>query len=243
VKSPSRFAVAFVAILVGFFQTPVFAHATAKPSAKVIETAMLSALKAQKSVQTQFVTKQIGQSMTGIQWASPSAALQSTNYLNESQHNMLIGKRLWVNDNAAGLQAMFNATTAEANQWQNTWIEVPITNSHYRFIVSGLKGKSFFAGFVPTGKVKVFGPKHLNGKTVLELVGKTPKATGLGGYPMAVVVSSQAPYLPVGSLVTVTVGGHKFTSTLKVTGYNTKAPVKIAPPSSAVAYNLTGMPG
>jgi len=52
VKSPSRFAVAFVAILVGFFQTPVFAHATTKPSAKVIEAAMLSALKAQKSVQS-----------------------------------------------------------------------------------------------------------------------------------------------------------------------------------------------
>ncbi len=242
-KFVSRAVVFLSAISLLISVAPIASQAQSKPTAKAIESAMLTALRAQSSIEMQFVSKQSNQTMTGVQWASHTAALQSINYLGQVEHTMLIGKRLWVNDNSAGLQSMFNATTAQANQWQNVWIEVPRSNSHYKFIVSGLKGESLFAGFLPTGKVKVFGPKHLNGKTVYELVGKTSKRSGFAGYPLAVVVASDSPYLPLGTLVTSTVAGQQFTSTLKVKGYNTKAPVTIAAPTSAVAYNLTGMAG
>lgn len=242
-KFASRAGVLVSTVAVVVSLAPLASGAKSKPSAKVIESTMVAALRTSSSMQMQFISKQGSQTMSGVQWASHTAALQSINYLGQTQHVMLIKNRLWVNDNAAGLQSMFNATPAQANQWQNVWIAVPKSNSHYKLIVSGLIGESLYAGFLPSGKVKVFGPKQLNGKTIYELVGKTSKASGFAGYPLAVVVAGSAPYLPLGTLVTSTIAGQQFTSTLKVTGYNTKAPVTIAVPTSAVAYKLTGMPG
>jgi hypothetical protein len=221
---------------------PAASNATTKPSAKTIESTMLSALQSKSSIELKFVTKESGQTMSGIQWASHDSALQSTNYLGQTEHIMMIGSRLWVNDNASGLQSMFNATAAEANQWQNTWIAVPKSNSNYKFITSGLKGKSLFASFLPTGKVKVVGPKTVQGNSVYELIGKSQKSNGLGGFPMVVVVSASSPFIPLGTVISTTLGTRKFSSTLKVTGFNTKAPVAISVPTSAVAYVLTGMP-
>jgi hypothetical protein len=230
-----------IAILfIGAF--PLVATATAKPSAATIEKIMLKALQSKSAIQIKFVSKQAGQTLSGVQWASPTQALQSTTYLNQTNHIMMIGSRLWINDNGPGLQAMFNATKAQATRWQNVWISVPTTNSNYRYIVSGLKGKSFFSSFLPHGKVRVVGPTASKNGPVFTLIGKTSQGSALGAFPMAVVVSAKSPYLPIGTLINATVNGQKLNSILKVTGFNTKAPVTIVAPSSAVAYALTGMP-
>jgi|GEM_PF-544632 hypothetical protein len=227
-------------LLVG--SVPNAAVATTKPSAATIEKAMLKALRSSSSIQFQFISKQAGQTMSGIQWSSPTQALQSTNYLGQTNHIMMIGNKLWVNDNATGLQAMFNASSAQANRWQNVWISVPRTNSNFKYIINGLKGSSLFSSFLPQGKVRVVGPTHSKNGNVFTLFGETVKSGGTGGFPIGVVVSATAPYLPIGTYISATLNGKKFTSTLKVAGFNTKAPVAISAPSSAVAYALTGMP-
>ena len=221
---------------------PSAAVATTKPSAVTIEKAMLKALQSSSSIQFQFISKQAGQTMSGVQWSSPTQALQSTNYLGQTNHIMMIGDKLWVNDNATGLRAMFNASSAQANRWQNLWIAVPKTNSNYKYIVNGLKGASLFSSFLPKGKVRVVGPAHSKNGDVFTLFGETAKSGGTGGFPMGVVVSATAPYLPIGTYISATLNGKKYTSTLKVAGFNTKAPVVISVPNSALAYALTGMP-
>lgn len=229
-------------LVVTVLAVPLEATAANVPSAAAIEKAELAALKTKTGIETSFVSTQGNMKLNGVLWAGKNAAVQSTDFNGAKELVLIIGNKLWVNANAAGLQDMFNAGAKKANQWQNTWISVPKSNSNYKFIAEGLKGKSFFVGFLPTGKVKVIGPKTVNGKPIYELVGKTSKLTGAGGVPLVVVVSAIKPYLPLGAAVSATIAGTTYASTMKVVAFDAKPPVPIAPPKSPVDYSITGMP-